>query len=518
VVARNCVWSQGDYLTKAPRAAGPRVTCGLGAGDVPAYLSELPALHLVLLVSTFWFYPGLRSFPEQWIPLLREEGAWRALREARVVVMADVVTAPDGHAIDLDPHNSGEPQAHGAQLMGLAAGDAVGVELPEDVAWLRAALPQQLVLPLRFATATAAPSPPAVAEAGWSGRRGLVWVGSAHEDNRKALELVALKVLPRVRQRLLREGRGLHDGRLLVVGGGTDDVAALRGREAEGLEVLGHVQELDAVLGGVKVCVSPTLYGRRRFQTKHLQALARGLPVVTTLKGAAGYRLPEIPLASPTECGRWRGGERFGEEGCGWEGVSEADCVGALGCCWSTWLRDDASNASRPQRAPTSPASSGSSASSASSASCVRRLRVPDAYAAPQGLGLVVASPGLSRPRHGEFLAPFAFASARAMTWRVGIRGQTRRRRMSGRLSSWPTRSMPSSATRSCGSARRAGRWSGCMITSSTSTSCTTCAPSSPLSTSPSPTLTPHPPASAPDTLTMAARVEAQYHSGAILQ
>ena len=39
--------------------------------DVPAYLSELPRLTLVLLVSTFWYYPRLRSFPELWMPFLR---------------------------------------------------------------------------------------------------------------------------------------------------------------------------------------------------------------------------------------------------------------------------------------------------------------------------------------------------------------------------------------------------------------------------------------------------------------
>ena len=43
------------------------------------------------------------------------------------------------------------------------------------------------------------------------------------------------------------------------------------------VQVLGHMSDVETLLAKSKVCVSPTTSGRPRFQTKHLQALARGV-------------------------------------------------------------------------------------------------------------------------------------------------------------------------------------------------------------------------------------------------
>ena len=40
-------------------------------------------------------------------------------------------------------------QAHGAQMIGFAAGDAIAVELADDAPWLRHVLPDVPVLPVR---------------------------------------------------------------------------------------------------------------------------------------------------------------------------------------------------------------------------------------------------------------------------------------------------------------------------------------------------------------------------------
>jgi hypothetical protein len=43
------------------------------------------------------------------------------------------------------------------------------------------------------------------------------------------------------------------------------------------------MSDVEALLAKAKVCVSPTTSGRPRFQTKHLQALARGVDSLTRL-------------------------------------------------------------------------------------------------------------------------------------------------------------------------------------------------------------------------------------------
>eukprot|EP00802_Teleaulax_amphioxeia_P004703 Tamp_04707.p1 GENE.Tamp_04707~~Tamp_04707.p1 ORF type:complete len:1040 (-),score=137.79 Tamp_04707:29-3148(-) len=402
-VARNCVGAQGDYLTKAPRAVGPRLSCGLTTTDIPAYLTELREVDLVLLVSTFWFYPNHRSFPELWIPFLRESPAARA---AKIVVMGDVVTCPGGFALDEQADEN--VQAHGAQMIGFAGGDAIAVELADDAPWLRRVFSDVPVLPVRFIS-TAPPLPPQLVP-GFADRKGLVWVGSAHHDNQMAVEFVARWVLPLVRARV-----GPDEGFLVVVGGGTEGILALQG--LDGVEVLGHMSDVETLLAKSKVCVSPTTSGRPRFQTKHLQALARGVPVVTTEKGSLGYHIP-VNTSAPHEhyqpcpsAAHGTGVEssasgplnvRLWNETCGWISMSERECTELLGCCW-VGVRGEGGG----ERAGRDGVKSGR---------CVRSVGRYEA-----GHGLVVGAPGLLRPADDDASAGGEGVRAEIDGWEAAL-------------------------------------------------------------------------------------------------
>jgi glycosyltransferase involved in cell wall biosynthesis len=63
-----------------------------------------------------------------------------------------------------------------------------------------------------------------------------------------------------------------------------DDVRALAGPR---VEVTGFVADLEAVLDGARVAVAPVRHGAG-LKIKSVEAMARGLPVVTTPLGAEG--------------------------------------------------------------------------------------------------------------------------------------------------------------------------------------------------------------------------------------
>jgi len=117
-----------------------------------------------------------------------------------------------------------------------------------------------------------------------SARRGatLLFVGNlTYPPNVEAAVLLARDILPRVR----RLGDG--DVRVELVGafepGGP--VAELKG--LAGVELLGHVDDLGAAYGRADVVVAPLVHAAGT-RIKVLEALAWGIPVVTTGPGAAG--------------------------------------------------------------------------------------------------------------------------------------------------------------------------------------------------------------------------------------
>lgn len=121
---------------------------------------------------------------------------------------------------------------------------------------------------------------------GWEGRRDVIFVGYfVHPPNVDAALWLAREVWPRA-------ARKLPGARLLIAGGHVpDEVRALAGPR---VEVLGFVPDLEPLLDRCRVAVAPLRYGAG-LKGKVTQALAAGLPVVTTPCGAEG-----LPFVSGT--------------------------------------------------------------------------------------------------------------------------------------------------------------------------------------------------------------------------
>ena len=104
------------------------------------------------------------------------------------------------------------------------------------------------------------------------------WAGGPGSPNSDALLWLARDVLPIVRV-------ALPDSRLLVTGGSPpDDVNWLEGH---GIDFVGSVLDLAEFYDQIRVAVSPTRFGSG-VKLKAIEALQYGVPVVSTLEGAAG--------------------------------------------------------------------------------------------------------------------------------------------------------------------------------------------------------------------------------------
>ncbi len=82
--------------------------------------------------------------------------------------------------------------------------------------------------------------------------------------------------------------RLLPAARLVVVGrGARPDLRQLAARFGDRVEIRGYVEDLDGLLGGACAMINPLLFGSG-IKLKVVEALARGLPVVSTGVGAEG--------------------------------------------------------------------------------------------------------------------------------------------------------------------------------------------------------------------------------------
>ena len=117
---------------------------------------------------------------------------------------------------------------------------------------------------------------------GGAERSGLVFVGNfKHDPNEDAMLYFASEILPSVR-------RLVPGVRLFVVGNSpTEKIAALAG---EDIEVTGFVPDVEPYLQQAKVFVVPLRYGAG-LKGKVGEALASGIPIVTTSIGAEGMDL-----------------------------------------------------------------------------------------------------------------------------------------------------------------------------------------------------------------------------------
>ncbi|HEX6738489.1 MAG TPA: glycosyltransferase, partial [Vicinamibacteria bacterium] len=123
---------------------------------------------------------------------------------------------------------------------------------------------------------------PAAAPAGYEDRQGLLFVGNfRHRPNADAVVFYASQVLPRLRERI-------PDVALSVAG--SDAPPEVLALASPAVQLLGFVPDLDPLLQGRRVFVCPLRFGAG-MKGKVGQALAAGLPVVTTSIGAEGIGL-----------------------------------------------------------------------------------------------------------------------------------------------------------------------------------------------------------------------------------
>ena len=116
----------------------------------------------------------------------------------------------------------------------------------------------------------------------FAARSGVIFVGSyQHAPNADAVTYFVRNIWPLVRQRV-------PTAVFRIVGSGvTSEVQALAG---DGVEVVGFVDDLDAVLAQCRVAVAPLRYGAG-MKGKILTSLRAGLPTVSSSIGIEGFAL-----------------------------------------------------------------------------------------------------------------------------------------------------------------------------------------------------------------------------------
>jgi hypothetical protein len=199
-----------------------------------------------------------------------EEGMWRRRVEEEEEGLEASVWVSEG-------------RAHAAlQLFSLTAADAVGTELPEDTDFLAPLLPHVPVRPLRYirgshydyaplCNAGEGPLPASTGStAEFVGRRGMLFMGSAHSINVESVVFLMDEILPR----LLARGVAAEDLVLHVIGPNMNHQQhILEHRMQRHLRLYGRVRgpEQEALMQGVKVFVSPAVSGPASFKTKNLE-------------------------------------------------------------------------------------------------------------------------------------------------------------------------------------------------------------------------------------------------------
>jgi len=115
-------------------------------------------------------------------------------------------------------------------------------------------------------------------------REGLFFIANFnHRPNTDAVHYFMHKIFPRVRA-------SLPGVKFYIVGSHMPDEIKWYGANEEGVETLGYVPDVDELFGKSRVFVAPLRYGSG-MKGKIGQALAYGLPVVTTGVGAEGMGL-----------------------------------------------------------------------------------------------------------------------------------------------------------------------------------------------------------------------------------
>jgi glycosyltransferase involved in cell wall biosynthesis len=163
-----------------------------------------------------------------------------------------------------------------AELDAYRAADAVIVVSGEDAEHLREHLPGKriLTIPNVYDPVDGVP--------GFEARRDLLFVGYfPHRPNLDAVRWLHAQILPRLRE-------AVPGARVHVVGSGPPpEVVAMSSAD---FIVHGFVKDLAPMLRGARVSIAPLRYGAG-MKGKVVEALAWGLPCVTTSTGAEGMGL-----------------------------------------------------------------------------------------------------------------------------------------------------------------------------------------------------------------------------------
>lgn len=168
------------------------------------------------------------------------------------------------------------------ELSVIRAADATIVHSPVEKAILEAELPGEVVTSRIFVFPWAIDIPGT--KVPFDERDGIVFIGGfQHQPNVDAVMHFARDILPLIRQKL--------PGVVLRVVGSRAP-RSVRGLAGDGIEVLGFVEDLGAVLDRSRVSVAPVRYGAG-IKGKVATTLSYGLPTVTTSIGAEGMGLRE---------------------------------------------------------------------------------------------------------------------------------------------------------------------------------------------------------------------------------
>ncbi len=246
-------------------------------GSVEEVLRTLGPRLAVVYLHRFGVMQRYAALVRRWAPVARllycvaDLHFLRAAR--RFAIEAGLpVDAPEGQAA-----------ADGlrvAELMAVTAADAVITHSSHEATLLRRLLPGAAthLVPWDVPARPIAPAP---------GRRGVAFVGSyGHAPNLDAAFTLLEQVMPLV---------WAQDASIPLVLAGSDLPAALRvaaGRiESQPVEVLGWVEDLDALMARVRLTAAPLRYGAG-LKGKVLDSIAAGVPCVCAPTAAEGMDLP----------------------------------------------------------------------------------------------------------------------------------------------------------------------------------------------------------------------------------
>ncbi|MCO5545553.1 glycosyltransferase [Xylella fastidiosa] len=252
----------------ALRAIG--VTTTAVAGGFPSWLLTNPERYCAVVVCRY--HLGL-----SWLPLLRtfvpdslcilDTVDLHHLREQREAELRNLSGLRAAAAIT---------RCH--ELHAISCADLVWVVSPVERDYLARLLPQARVEVVPNMHDMVETIPPFVS------RHGFLFVGgSRHPPNVDAVRWLLSEIFPRIRERL-------PDAQLHLVGAGLAEAIQSQQMICPGVSFHGHVPQMAPLLHACRVSLAPLRFGAG-VKGKISEALAYGLPVVTTPEGAEGMYL-----------------------------------------------------------------------------------------------------------------------------------------------------------------------------------------------------------------------------------